>query len=187
MSPKRMITALVVLCQITVAPPVRCQQAGYRLGSLPSDQPQAIYANDSQDSWNRIFYYLFTRTVKLRLTDDFREGGPFQQAHFASFPAFPPGQVSDHLFERIESGDRGIDPLYPSFLDSLGTVRLMTEPRYSEFEKSVSAAIDERNQRTPIARALMQSDLWAAYDMIYSNLRRVDSARSTLILKMLAR
>jgi hypothetical protein len=185
MSPERMIPALLILYGMTVAPHARCQQTGYRLGSLASDQPQPIYANDSQDSWNRIFYYLFTRTVKLRLTDDFREGEPFQQSHFAF--AFPPTMVSDRMFERIESGDRGIDPLYPSFLNSLGTVRLMTEPRFSEFEGAVRAAIEERNQRTPVARALMQSDLWAAYDMTYSYLRRVDAARSSLILKMLAR
>jgi hypothetical protein len=187
MSPKRMIPALVILCGIAAAPPVRCQHAGYRQGSLPSDQPQPIYANDPQDSWNRMFYFLFTRRVKLRLTDDYREEGPFQPAHFASFPAFPPRPVSDLTFERIESGDRGIDPLYPSFLDSLGTVRLMTEPRYSEFERALRAALEERSQRTPIARALMQSDLWAAYDMVYRNSRWVDAARSTLILKMLAR
>jgi len=183
----RLIPALVVLCGITVAPPVRCQQTGYRAGSLPSDQPQPVYAKDPQDSWNRIFYFLFTRTVKLRLTDDFREEGPFQPAHFGAFPAFHSQPVSDRLFERVESGDRAIDPLYPSFLDSLGTVRLMTEPRYSEFEKSMRAAIEERGQRTPVERALMQSDLWAAYDIIYSNLRWVDAARSTLMLKTLAR
>src|SRR5215467_6463962 len=153
MSSKRLIPAVVVLGGIATAQVVRCQQARYRQGSLPSDQPQPIYANDPHDSWNRIFYYLFTRRVHFRLTDDFREEEPFQQAHFASFPAFPPRPVSDRIFERIESGDRGIDPLYPSFLDSLGTVWLMTEPRYSEFEKALRAALGERNQRTPIARA----------------------------------
>lgn len=95
--------------------------------------------------------------------------------------------MSDRTFERIESGDRGIDPLYPSFLDSLGTVRLFTKPRYSQFENALRAALDERHQRTPIQRALMQSDLWAAYDMVYLNLRWVDATRSALILKMLAR
>ena len=63
----------------------------------------------------------------------------------------------------------------------------MTEPRYSEFEKSLRAAIEEPNRRTPIARAMMQSDLWAAYDMIYRNLRWLNVERSTFILKMLAR
>jgi hypothetical protein len=168
-------------------PQVRCQQPGYRQGSLEADQPQAVYASDAQDSWNRIFYCLFTRTVTFRLTEDFPEGAPFRTAHFASFPGFPALRVSDRTFERIESGDRGIDPLYPSFLDSLGTVRLFTEPRYSEFEKALRAAVDERNQRTPIQRALMQSDLWAAYDMIYRNLRWVNATLSARILKMLAR
>lgn len=183
---RRMIPALIVWCEMA-AVPGRCQQGGYRQGSLESDQPQRVYGNDLQDSWNHIFYCLFTRTVTLRLTEDFAEGAPFRAAHFGSFPAFPALRVSDRTFERIEAGDRGIDPLYPSFLDSLGTLRLFTEPRYSEFEKALGAALDERNQRTPVQRALMQSDLWAAYDMVYRNSRRVDGARPALILKMLAR
>ncbi len=29
------------------------------------------------DCWNRIFYCLFTRTVKIRVTDDFPDAAPF--------------------------------------------------------------------------------------------------------------
>jgi hypothetical protein len=39
-----------------------------RFGSLPKDEPQAIYHPDPGDAWNRIFYCLFTRTVKTRLS-----------------------------------------------------------------------------------------------------------------------
>jgi hypothetical protein len=182
-----MISALIVFCEMAAVLPARAQQGVYRQGSLPSDRPQPIYANDPQDSWNRIFYSFFTRTVTLRLTEDFPEGAPFVANNFGIIPGFPALRVSERTFERFESGDRGIDPLYPSFLDSLGTVRLLTEPRYSEFEKALRAALEERNQHPPIARALMQSDLWAAYDMIFRNLRWLDAARSALVLKMLAR
>src|SRR5580700_4670426 len=95
-----MLRALIVLCGMAAIPQVRCQQPGYRQGSLEADQPQAVYASDAQDSWNRIFYCLFTRTVTFRLTEDFPEGAPFRTAHFASFPGFPALRVSDRTFER---------------------------------------------------------------------------------------
>jgi hypothetical protein len=82
------------------------------------------------------------------------EGAPFHDTHF-EFLAFPALRASDRTFQRIESGDRGIDPLYISFLDSLGTVRLFSEPRSNEFENSLRAALDERNnKRPPVERAL---------------------------------
>jgi hypothetical protein len=140
MPARRMIPALIVLCGTAAVLPGRAEQSGYRQGSLESDQPQRLYGNDPEDSWNRIFHCLFTRTVTLRLTEDFQEGAPFRTASFGGIPGFPVLRVSDRTFERIESGDRGIDPLYPSFLDSVGTLRLFTEPRYAEFEKALRAA-----------------------------------------------
>jgi hypothetical protein len=187
MPTKSSIRALVVLCGVTALLPGQAARGGYRQGSLQSDQPQQVYGNDLQDSWNRIFYFLFTRPVTLRLTEDLPEGAPFRAAPFGSISGYPTLRVSDRTFERIELGDRAINPLYPSFLDSSGTERLFTEPRYSAFENALRAALQERNQRTPIQRALMQGDLWAAYDKIYRDSRRVDAARSALILKMLAR
>jgi hypothetical protein len=181
-----MIPALIVFCGIAAVLPGRAQQSGYRQGSLESDQPQPVYGNDPHDSWNRIFYFLFTRPVALRLTEDFPEGAPFRAATFASIPGFPTMRVSERTFERIELGDRAIHPLYPSFLDSSGTVLLFTDTRYSEFEKALREALEERNKRTPTQRALMQSDLWAAYDKIYRDSRRIDAGRLTHILKMLA-
>lgn len=41
-----------------------------------SDNPDSIYAADPNDSWNRIFRGLFTRTVKHRVSDAFPEGAP---------------------------------------------------------------------------------------------------------------
>jgi len=177
----RMIPALILFCGIVAA-----QQGGYRQGSLESDQPQPVYGNDPQDSWNRIFYFLFTRRVTLRLTEDFPEGAPFRADTFGGISGFPALRVSERTFERIELGDRAINPLYPSFLDSSGTVRLFTDTRYSEFEKALREALEERNKRPPIQRALMQSDLWAAYDKIYRDSRRMDAARPAHILKTLA-
>src|SRR5262249_58914238 len=49
----------------------------YQIGSLPKDEPQAVYSADRDDSWNHIFYCLFTRTVQLRLSDDFLAAAPF--------------------------------------------------------------------------------------------------------------
>lgn len=35
------------------------------------DAPAAIYAPDPNDSWNKIFFYLFSRRVETRVTDEF--------------------------------------------------------------------------------------------------------------------
>jgi hypothetical protein len=164
------------------------QPSRYREGSLDADRPQPIYAKDAQDPWNRVFYHLFTRAVKLRLAGDFAAGAPLHSlTDPAIVPGFPELKVSDQTFERFESGDRAIDPLYPSFLSARGVRQLFTGPRYSEFKIALEAALDEPRARTPIARALMQSDLWATYDIIFQNLRRVDRTQAVLILEMLAR
>src|ERR1700730_19030529 len=49
----------------------------YRAGSLAKQEAQSIYAADPHDSWNRIFYLLFTRPIKLRLTGELGHDGPF--------------------------------------------------------------------------------------------------------------
>ena len=135
----------------------------YQVGSLPKDEPQAVYSADRDDSWNRIFYCLFTRTVQLRLSDDFLEGAPFSQP---TQTLFPQRSISDGTFERIEGGDRAIEPLYPSFLTSSGPFQVLDEPRYSQLTKALVAALQENADRTPLARALMQSDVWAAHDIL---------------------
>lgn len=58
--------ALVSATCVAQTPPA------YRAGSLTKQEAQSIYALDPQDPWNRIFYLLFTRTVKLRLADSFK-------------------------------------------------------------------------------------------------------------------
>ena len=76
--------------------------------------------------------------------------------------------VSTRSFERDEVGDRSIDPLYPSFLRPTGAQLVLNEPGYSELSKALGQALGENTTRPPLARALMQADLWSAYDTLYS-------------------
>src|SRR5262245_15543362 len=124
------VAALVLLCSA---------QSGLipRSGSLPKDEPQAIYHPDPADSWNRIFYCLFTRTVKTRLSQDFSEGAPFISGRMGIYSEL---RFSAGLFERIESGDGAIDPLYSSFLTSAGATQALAEPRYSILKRALADA-----------------------------------------------
>ena len=129
----------------------------------PADAPTLIYSDDPADPWNHIFTCLFSRRVKVRLSDEFPEGAPFRE--------FAPGfhiRVSTILFDRMESGDRAIDPLYAPPPDSPeGSRQLLIEPRYSEITGALQKALREPTPRSAIARAMMQSDLWSAYDILY--------------------
>jgi hypothetical protein len=124
--------------------------------------PEPIYSSDPNDSWNRIFYYLFSRRIETRLSDQFPEGAPFVDG------------VSTRLFERDEIGDRAIDPLYPSNFVYAGRHLVLTDPAYADFKKALQEALDDNRQRSPVARALMQSDLWGAYDILFFPFPRAD-------------
>src|SRR5262245_23900188 len=156
------IAALALLCSA---------QSGLnpRFGSLPKDEPQAVYHPDPGDAWNRIFYCLFTRTVKTRLSQDFSEGAPFTSAQMMGFPDF---RVSASLFERIEGGDGANDPLYPSFFTFAGAAQALMEPRYSMLRTALADALGESRDRPALDRALMQGDVWAAFDIL-SGYRRI--------------
>jgi hypothetical protein len=123
--------------------------------ALLNAAPELIYSSDPQDPWNRIFYFLFSRRIETRLDYEFPEGAPFVD------------DVSTSTFGRDEIGDRAIDPLYPSHSVITGSRLVLTEPAYSEFRKALQAALDEKVARAPLARALMQSDLWGAYDKLF--------------------
>lgn len=171
------ITSLVVLSEAALSITCLAQALpDYRAGSLVKQEPQPIYAADPHDSWNRIFCLLFTRTVKLRLGDNFKEGGPFipDQSMAGRLLSM---QVSVGTFERVESGDRAIDPLYPSFFSFNGVETLLSDPQYAEFKQALSDAIAEQTVRLPLHRALMQADAWAAYDRL-SPYWGVDGKRS---------
>ncbi len=130
--------------------------------TLPGSAPQPIYSGDPNDSWNRIFYYLFSRRIETRLSDLFPEGAPFVDG------------ISTRLFERDETGDRAIDPLYPSNSANTGKYLVLTDPAYANFKKALQDALDDNGQRSPVARALMQSDLWGAHDILSVPFLRAD-------------
>jgi hypothetical protein len=137
-------------------------------GSLPRSAPQPIYAIDPSDAWNQVFFLLFTRTIPSRVM---APGSPFVSAGDERL------KLTDERIVRIESGDRAIDPLYPSWLwmgsthfdfapDS--TFRVLREPRYSQLVAALENVRRTARSRPPVARALMQADLWSAYDMLHT-------------------
>lgn len=148
-----------------------------------SDNPKSIYAADPNDSWNRIFRVLFTRTVKARVSDAFPEGAPFGpfQVRMGSFSI----RLSKEKISRTEIGDRAIEPLYPTFFTAAGPLQVFSEPLFSELTTALREAIDETKTRAPIERALMQADVWAAYDILYSVRHAVSTERSTKLLGLL--
>lgn len=91
--------------------------------------------------------------------------------------------------ERIESGDRAIDPLYPNFFSSKGADAILNDPGFSQLTQALQEACVETMARPPLHRALMLSDLWAAYDIVnwprQTHDVRGDHARS--LLSLLAR
>jgi hypothetical protein len=123
--------------------------------TLLGSAPQPIYSSDPNDAWNRIFYYLFSRRIETRFSDLFPEGAPFVNG------------ISTRLFERDEIGDRAIDPLYPSHFVNIGSRLVLADPAYSDFKKALQDALNEKTQRPAIGRALMQSDLWGAHDILF--------------------
>jgi hypothetical protein len=130
-----------------------------------ADAPEAIYSSDSNECWNRIFYYLFSRRVDARLTAEFPEGAPFRDTD-GLLPSMQL-QVSTRTFERQETGDKAIDPLYPSRFTDEGARVVLAGQTYGELRKVLADALHESTQRSATARAIMQNDLWSAYDILY--------------------
>jgi hypothetical protein len=134
-----------------------------RAGALAKDEPQANYAADPEDPWNRAFHALFTRTVKVRRSEHFARAGPL-----ADPPpkARVPFGVSARAFDRIEGGDRAIEPLYPRFFaDSPAAHEALDGPRHDELSRALRDAL-ALPPRPPLARALFQADLWASFDFL---------------------
>jgi hypothetical protein len=171
------------------AHPVAGQPAlDYRTGSLAGDEPQAIYSADRGDAWNRIFAALFTRPVRLRLSEEFAGAAPFETVDVMGFPSL---RVSTRTFGRIEGGDRAIEPLYPLEVHSSAQVaaRLLNEPRFGQLARALNDALSEQAPRPPLARALLQCDLWAAHDVLAASAPADDAARARKeqLLGLLAR
>jgi hypothetical protein len=127
--------------------------------TLP-DAAELIYSGRSDDSWNTIFYFLFSRRLSARLSSDFPEGAPFLDLGTGI-------KVSDHVFERNETGDHPIDPMYPTFFVGYGSMVVLRDPAYPKFVKSLRTALADDSPRSALARALMQNDLWGAYDALF--------------------
>lgn len=148
-----------------------------------SDDPESIYAADPNDSWNRIFRTLFTRKVKARVSDAFPEGAPFEsfQVRMGSFPI----RLSKQKLSRTEIGDRAIEPLYPTFFTAAGPAQVLSDPGFTDLTTALRQAIAEAKNRSAIERALMQADVWAAYDIIYEKGVAASVERKTTLLKLL--
>jgi hypothetical protein len=91
-------------------------------------------------------------------------------------------RLSNEKINRTELGDRAIEPLYPTFFTAVGPSQVLAEPLFSELTAALREAIDEAKTRSPIERALMQADVWAAYDILYS---MRGGERSTKLLGLL--
>ncbi len=128
---------------------------GPSYAALLATAPERIYSNDPNDAWNRIFYFLFSRRIETRVSQEFPEGAPFVDG------------VSTRTFERQEIGDRAIDPLYPSRIVDTGRRLILSGPGYPDFTKALHEALESNVSRSNIARALMQSDLWGAHDILF--------------------
>jgi hypothetical protein len=133
--------------------------------SLARDAAQLVYGPDITDPWNRVFYLLFTRQIRSRLL---AERATVRMDHENLV-------FAERRVTRIESGDRAIDPLYPSWtwmgsgafdMSPDSRWRILLEPRFSEFAKTLEAITASAAEQPPLARALMQADLWAVYDML---------------------
>jgi hypothetical protein len=165
---KRIGTLALGIAVMAVAAAYSSQTADKRSGAAVSprlaEAPEKIYSDNPNDSWNRIFYYLFSRRVTARLSSDFPEAAPFEKATDLEFLQV---ETSTRTFERNESGDRAIDPLYPSFLTDDGVRMVLRDRAYADFKKALEDGLAETLPHGSMARAMMQSDLWAAYDIVF--------------------
>jgi hypothetical protein len=139
-------------------------------GSLRRLAPQPVYSRNRNDAWNLAFYLLFTRTVRSQLVTPGATmfGGMDERL-----------SLSDRYVTRIEEGDRAVDPLYPSWawvsaefdVSPDGSWRLLRDPRFAQFAASLREIQWSASTRSPLARALMQADLWAVYDTVFATTR----------------
>ena len=56
-----------------VVPVIAGQRPQQSPNSVFLDAAAPVYAPDPSDSWNRIFFYLFSRRIETRVTDEFPE------------------------------------------------------------------------------------------------------------------
>lgn len=127
-----------------------------------------IYSENLTDPWNRIFHCLFTRGFQTRVSEEYgrSEDGPYMDTG-----DFLRQRVSTRTWHQVEAGDRPIDPLYaPPAFTFEGSRQLLTNPPYEMLVSALQDALNDTTPRTPVARALFQSDLWSAYDILHWDL-----------------
>ena len=96
--------ALVLLATtLALSPQAESPEPTLRNTALPS-APELIYAQDPNDAWNRIFYFLFSRRIEARLSDEFPEGAPFREKPLFESDALPKVPASTRGFERTQIG-----------------------------------------------------------------------------------
>jgi len=158
-------------------------------------KPEPVYAQETNDAWNRIFCFLFSRRMEARLSDEFPEGAPFTKEGVDVNLLRAGIRVSTQAFEHTEVGDRAIDPLYPGSLDGAAARMVLRDASYSEFTQALQDALHESGPRalvrSPVARALMQNDLWAAHDIFFVPFLPADEKafgdRRRVVVDLLAR
>lgn len=135
-------------------------------GAMPqrSPGPLTVYSGRAGDPWNRIFASLFTRVVRTYLTDEHATTGRYVERVVAGFTR--PVRVSEKTVDRLEEGDRAIEAFYPSFMTGAGVDSVLREPGRSTLLRALEDALAETRDRPPLDRALMQSDLWSAFDAL---------------------
>jgi hypothetical protein len=70
------------------------------------------------------------------------------------------------MFDRDEPGDRAIEALYPTFITSRGTDYVLKGPGFAPLVQALKDALAETTARSPLDRALLQIDLWSAFDRL---------------------
>jgi hypothetical protein len=170
--PATSLFAIIVLASLLL--PVQASR-GLSHAALSPATPRSdefsifpIYSERLTDPWNRIFHCLFTRGFETRISED-RGGaddGPYLEGS-----AFLNLRVSTRTWHQFEAGDHPIDPLYSPPANSLqGSRQLLANPPYEMLLSALQDALTDATPRTPLARALMQSDLWSAYDLLHWDL-----------------
>ena len=167
----------IIACLALALPGVVWSEDGLdpMAGTLSRDEPQAVYSPDPADPWNRVFHALFSRTIRARVTGDFRGAAPLETTKATGREL----EVSKKFFERIEGGDRAIEPLDP-FASSFGSklaLEVLEGKGFDRLKGALADALDDPSPRSILARALMQADIWAAYDVIYASGHEAAEAR----------
>ncbi len=122
---------------------------------------EPIYSNDPNDAWNRIFYYLFSRRFKARRSGDFPEGKPFEE-----FEANR--RCSSASSRRANRNRRSLHRSAVLPVSKHGGRPAPAANRANVFRHvaALQEALNDTTPRPAIARAMMQSDLWAAYEIL---------------------